>query len=150
MIKRIIVSLLLVFSVTSAGLAVSPAVSAAPVAGGGCSAGFLTFPAWYRGLLRSDCELKSPGDFAGADTSVQLTKYFGVIGLNVLEIMIQLVAYISAGFIIYGGYRYMVSAGDSSGVTAGKATITNAVIGLVLSLGAVMVISYVAGKIGAA
>lgn len=116
-----------------------------------CNAYILTFPAWYNNLSSGtpgNCKLMSPADFS-TDTEEGLKTYVGIIGLNTLNILIQLVAYVCTGFIIFGGYRYMTSAGDSSGIAAGKKTVLNAVVGLVLALVAVIVIQYLARNIGA-
>jgi len=109
---------------------------------------FLTFPPWYRGLTdeKKDCALISPNKLSKPDDT-QLARYITTIGLNVLEIMLQLVAYITVGFIIWGGFVYLTSGGNSSGITGARKMIQNAVIGLVISLFAVVAVSFVAGKI---
>ena len=64
-----------------------------------------------------------------------------------IEFLLQLVAYLAAGFIIFGGYKYLVSAGSADGMSKAKTTITNAVIGLVLSLMAVAIVNVISGVI---
>ncbi len=113
----------------------------APVASaaGGCNSHFLTFPAWYDGLQAGDCSIKSPGN--------DLTGFIWKIALNVLNIMLQLVGYISFGYIIFGGYKYLTSAGSSDQVAAGRKTIINAVVGLILSFMSVAIVSLIAGNL---
>ena len=106
-----------------------------------CAGNFLTFPAWHEGLTEADCTVKDPETAGGLD------KFIWKIALNVLNTLIQLVAYVSAGFILYGGFTYLTSGGSSDKVTAGRKMIQNALIGLVISLFAVFAVSYVAGNL---
>lgn len=106
-----------------------------------CTQSFLTFPAWYRGLIDlSTCELRSPADPGLGG----LPGYALRIGVNIVEIVLRAVGYASVGFIIYGGYKYMTSAGSPDGMAAAKKTIMNAVIGLVISLAAVAIVNTIA------
>lgn len=136
----IIGAMIMMFGLVSMTATASTPVSAAP----NCNPRLLTFPAWYRGLTTgTNCDIKSPGEVGGLST------FIWTIVLNVLEIMIQLVAYIAAGFMIWGGYTFMRSMGDPSKVKRGKEMLFNAVIGLVLSLVAVIAVSLVVGRLTA-
>ena len=55
---------------------------------------------------------------------------------------------LAVAFIIYGGYKYMISAGSPDGMTGAKKTIMNAVIGLVLSIAAVAIVRSISIGIG--
>lgn len=111
------------------------------------------FPAWYDGLL---CPAKgdrgptvmSPGDdYLGSDTSARLGKWVSIIAMNIVTMILYVVGYVSLGFIIYGGFKYMTSGDSSSGTLAARKTITNAVIGLVLSIMSVSIVTFIAGRI---
>jgi hypothetical protein len=106
-----------------------------------CTDSFLTFPSWYRGLTTADCEIESP-------TVKGFEVFIWTIVLNVVEIILNLVGYVSVGFIIYGGYKYMISAGSPDGMVAARKTILNAVIGLVISIGSVAIVRTIAEKMG--
>ncbi len=106
-----------------------------------CNDHLLTFPAWYRGLTDGDCNIKSPTDSGG------LPKFVWTIALNFIEIMLQLVGYISVAFIIVGGFTYMTSAGSPDGAARSRKTITNAVIGLVISIFSVGIVNVVTGAL---
>ena len=101
---------------------------------------FLTFPAWYRGIVNSDCSIKSPAapEFGG------FSGFIWRIGLNIVEIILNAVGYAAVGFIIYGGYKYMISAGSPEGMVAARKTIMNASIGLVISIAAVAIVNTIA------
>lgn len=109
-----------------------------------CNDRLLTFPAWFKGLTgpEPDCNIKQPG--AGKDG---LSKFVWTIVLNIIEFMLQLVGYISVGYIIAGGYRFMISAGSPDGMVKSRKTIMNAVIGLVISIFSVGIINAVSGAI---
>ena len=61
--------------------------------------------------------------------------------------IMRLIGVISAGFIIYGGYQYMLSVGDSSKMAKAKVTITNAVVGLIIAIIASGIVSYLMSNI---
>lgn len=145
-LKSIKLMLLAVFTILSVAVVPVQPVAAASK----CNSGFLTFPAWYDGLTKSypNCELKSPSELNGVAKDKQLSRYITIIALNVLEILIQLVAYIAIGFIIWGGFMYITKGNSSDGITAARKMIQNAVIGLIISLFAVFVVSFVSGRIG--
>jgi hypothetical protein len=99
---------------------------------------FFGFPVWYRGL--------NPNE---GDCTVQLTKLndIWIIVLNIIDILLRAVAYIAAGFIIYGGFKYLTSAGSPDGAVAARKTIINAIIGLVISFASVAIVNLVSGAI---
>jgi hypothetical protein len=138
MIRNWILALLFVASTGGATLTVALPQPAAAA----CSERLLTFPAWYRGLLNSDCDVMAPTDAKGG-----LTGFIWTIILNVTEFLIQLVAFVSIGFIITGGFKFMTSAGSPDGMAKARKTVTNAIIGLLISIFAVAIVNLVAGAI---
>jgi hypothetical protein len=107
-----------------------------------CEGRILTIPAWYNGLAEGpNCDLVSPDKVGG------ISNYIWLIALNVVEIILQLVGYIAVGFIIFGGYKYMISAGSPDGMVKARKTITNAVVGLLISIFSVAIVNVVAGAI---
>jgi hypothetical protein len=103
---------------------------------------FLTIPAWYRGLTEEsggECNIKKPDN---------MSQFVWKIALNITEMLLHLIGYLTVGFIIYGGFKYMVSAGSSDGMAKAKTTITNAVIGLILSIVSIAIVNLVGSAIG--
>lgn len=98
-----------------------------------CSSSFLTFPTWYRGLIDSNCDLVAPGEPADDGRDLSLQNYIWVIVLNVIEIVLQLIAYLTVFMIIYGGFRFMTSAGEPTQAANARKTIITAMIGLGVS-----------------
>jgi len=101
----------------------------------------LSFPVWYRGLNPNagSCELVSPDAVGG------LGPFIWRIVLNVIDIGLQLVGYIAVGFILYGGFQFMISQGSPDGSTKARKTILNAVIGLVISIASVAIVNLIVG-----
>lgn len=140
-IKQIIIGLAL--SIGFLGLAASPtasAINSLPEPGqttAHCVNGkVLTFPTWYRGLAQDP-----------KTCAVQITALNDVwkIALNLIDILLQSSGYIAGGFIIWGGFKYMKSQGNSQNIASAKSTIMNASIGLGIALSSVAIVNYVAG-----
>lgn len=100
----------------------------------------LTIPPWYNGLLdeSNGCNVKSPTDVAGT------RKFIWQVVLNVIEMLLHIVGYVAVAFIIYGGFMYILSTGSSDKTASAKKTITNAIIGLVISLFSVAIVNLIA------
>lgn len=101
----------------------------------------LTIPPWYRGLTKNDCSIKSPTEAGG------LSKFIWTIVLNVIEIMLHIVGYVSVAFIIYGGFKFITGTGTPDTVVKARTTILNAVIGLILSIASIGIVNVIAGAI---
>ncbi|MAU33657.1 hypothetical protein CMN23_00755 [Candidatus Saccharibacteria bacterium] len=129
---------LFVFAVASPVMA---AITPTPVAAA-CEDRLLGIPPWYRGLTTgSDCRIQGPSNSDGIGTFI--TK----IALNVIEIVMVLIGYIAAFFILYGGFIFIANNGSSDTVDKARKTILNAVIGLAISLGAVALVNIIFGII---
>ncbi len=136
-LRHYIATLLFVMSVGGTALAVAtPHTTFAA-----CNDRLLTFPAWFKGLTTGTCDIKSPNEAGGLPT------FIWTIGLNIVEFCLQLVGYVSVGFIIYGGFQYMIYTGTPDGAVKARRTILNAVIGLVISIFSVAIVNVVAGAI---
>lgn len=139
-IRNFILALVVVASV--GGVLLTTAIpQTAMAASDKCNSGFLGFPAWYRGLTDENCNIKSPSDSGG------ISNFIWHIVLNIIEMAMLLVGYISAFFFLYGGFQFITSQGDVAGATKARTTLTNAAVGLIISLVAVVVINFVVGRI---
>ena len=142
--NRIRIAILSFFMVVSAatGLAVmTPAPASAADCPGG-KARLITFPAWYNGLVDDKCNMKPLGN---GDND--LRNLIARIALNIVEIVLQLVAYATIVFLLKGGFDYMTSTGDASKISNAKKTIEHALIGLVIALASVGIVNLVAGAV---
>lgn len=129
-----------------ASLAVALPSFAADQPDPGCNNYILTIPPWYKDMARRDsgggCSILSPDSFKNG-----IQGFIWKIVLNIIEILLNLTAYITVGFIIYGGFKYMLATGSPDGIAKAKTTIMNAVIGLVLSIASIAIVNLIAGAI---
>lgn len=110
--------------------------------------GFLGIPAWYKGLSSKDktsgqCAIDSPGSEKDA-----LSKFIWHIALNVIEIALYIVGYIAVFFVLYGGFQFLTGGSNPSQIEKARKTILNAVVGLVISISAVILVNLIFGILG--
>ncbi|NCU33837.1 hypothetical protein EOM27_00715 [Candidatus Saccharibacteria bacterium] len=116
-------------------------------AAGSCEqdATFLGIPTWYRGLIDSDCEIKKISE---KDTDgISLSTFIWTIVLNLADGLFRIAGVIATGFIVWAGFQYMISQGNSSKVAASKTTLVNAIIGLVIASLSVALTNFVVNLI---
>lgn len=106
---------------------------------------FLGFPYWYKYIDQSRefdpvsntyvCKLKLNG-----------IKDVWLVAAAVIELLIRVASMIAVGMIIYGGVSYIISQGASDKSKQAQSTVINGVIGLVITVIAAAVVSFVAGR----
>ena len=105
------------------------------------SSAFFGFAHWYKYL---------DGQGVGKNCVPVFNKLTDIwlIGLAVIEILIRVAAIAAIIFVVYGGVRYILSRGNPDKITASRLTIQDAVIGLIISIVAIVTIRFIGGKIG--
>jgi len=150
-LRNIIAPLLFVFLIASPLLAVLNPLPAnvSALSAQDCEKTFLGIPPWYRGLVQvtnttgtEQCSITGPGSNTG-DLQTYITK----IVLNIIGIVLALTAYIAFFFITFGGFQFLTGGSNPSQIEKARKTILNAVIGLVISIGAVAVVNLIFGII---
>lgn len=121
---------------------VGTAIGFATPAHAACSDSLLGFPAWYRGLQKDDCSVKSPAEVSGGFSS-----FIWIIALNIIQILMVLVGYAAMLFLIKGGFQYITAAGSPDSMSSAKKTLANAVIGLIIAIAAASIVNAVTGAI---
>jgi hypothetical protein len=159
LMKKVFTSMALAMTVVLSGLLLMPNVANAAGGGGGGGGSsvdcieqttldaFLSFPPWYRGL---DCE-DTDGDgkangiviAEGSDPSAIVF----TVALNIIDIALRLIGILAVGFVIWGGFQYIISRGEPERTKSGLTTIRNALIGMVISMVAAFVVSFVVGRL---
>jgi hypothetical protein len=81
----------------------------------------------------------------GAD---QVADLFGSTGIltTVTNVLLFVVGAISVIMVIIGGFRYVISGGNSSNITTAKNTILYAVVGLIIAIMAYALVNFVIGS----
>lgn len=84
---------------------------------------------------------------AGCEVESGTSRISGII-TQIINIFSIIVGLISVIMIIYGGFRYVTSGGDSGNISAAKNTIIYAIIGLVIVALAQFIVKFVLDQIG--
>ena len=95
-----------------------------------------------RGVISAETGISSPG------TTISSCKEtadsgLGFISKRIINVFSIVVGIVSVIMIIVGGFRYIISGGDSSSVQGAKNTILYAIVGLVIVLFAQVIIRFV-------
>ena len=136
--KTLLISAVFIFMVAAPVMTVATPQTAA--AAGSCEGGLLGIPPWYRGLTNNDppkCTMKTPDQVGG------LSAYVWRIVLNGIDIALALLSIVTVFFILYGGFLYMTGGAVPSQLEKARKTIFNAIIGLVICMGAIAITNLV-------
>ncbi len=106
------------------------------------------FAANIDGSLCKGADLKFSGDASTADctTTEQAGAGLDKLITDVVNIFSVVVGVVAVIMIIYGGFRYITSGGDSGNVTNAKNTILYALVGLVIVALAQFIVKFVLNK----
>lgn len=134
-----------------AGSAMTFAMPSQTYAAGKCDPDFFFFPAWHRGLTYdTDCKIKPISDKKGDEkpaNSVTLSVFIWTVVLNISDGLFRVAGLVSTGFIIWAGFQYMISTGNPEGIKKAKTTLTNAIVGLIISVLAISITNFAMGLI---
>lgn len=104
---------------------------------GGCEL-LLGLVPWYCGVK-----------LEGVSSEKELSDNIWIALSNVLKDLVVIAAYLILGFVIYGGYLYIFSGGETAKVATGKKTLTNGFIGLAIVLLANIFVTSIRVALGA-
>jgi hypothetical protein len=90
-----------------------------------------------RGSASSVCNTGTDDPIAGPNGAI----------IKVTSILALVAGLVSVIFLVWGGFKYITSNGDSSGVSTAKSTIIAALIGLVIAALARPIVNFVIGKL---
>lgn len=154
---------LLAFVVAVAAMigVLAPAGNVYAASGYDCGHHFLGLRAWYDGLVKTDgagnyltkdgnCIIKSPKDLGGGDKEAGMRQFVWTIAMNIVSMIFGVVGYLAIGFVIWGGFQYILGQGDVVKVMKGKKTVTNAIIGLALVMTASTISGVISGIVSGA
>lgn len=100
----------------------------------------LNFPTWYRGLPCDGDHINLEGEEIGHVVII--------VALNIVDIALRLLSIVAIGFIIYGGFQYLIARGEPANMAKGKATITHAVVGLIIGIASAGIVGFISTRIG--
>jgi hypothetical protein len=99
---------------------------------------FFGLPTWYKYIVdteattKDDCVLK-----------FDVTKDVPKVLLAVFEIILRVGGLVSVGFVIWGGIQYIISQGEPEKTKSARTTIINALVGLVITVSAVVIVNLI-------
>ena len=153
--KKFFISVsVVIFAAVGVGFMTPQTASAAPPTQANCKersqlsiSGMLSFPTWYRGF-----ELVPSGDkcvladdaFKGQEIGPIIFK----VALNIIDIALRVIAIIAIGFVIFGGFRYVVSRGAPEETKKALDTILKAVVGMAIAMVSAVVVGFIVGRLG--
>ncbi|QQS21792.1 hypothetical protein IPM09_04750 [Candidatus Saccharibacteria bacterium] len=141
MIRNVFASVIIILGMAFTSVGTATVLSTPARAA--CTDTVFMIPAWYKGMQDGSCNFKAPESNGKPDIGQLILK----IALNVIQALLVVVAYVTIFFIIKGGFGYITAAGSPEGMSSAKKTITNALIGMVISLLAASIVNAVAGVI---
>lgn len=100
---------------------------------------FLGMKPWFADLCEGG-EIATPSEQGGSG-SLTISTFVWTIVLNVLFDLMVIIGYIAVGFVVYGGYLYIMSQGDPTKATKGKRTLTTAITGVIIAMGASVLVN---------
>lgn len=154
--KKILSFLIMVFMCGVMVTAVAPmneVVAASPSKSDKCTKTFFGMRPWYAGLTESkdgNCVIKWPVKEGKKADGDQMAAFIWKIILNISADVSLMVGYVAIGFVIYGGFKYIMSTGEPGKVTEAKKMITNALIGLIIAVLATVIVNTILVVLGTA
>lgn len=100
---------------------------------------FLGFPTWYEFL---------PTNSTGSPAFTGINDVWLIVAA-VIDILLRIAAIIAIFVVIYGGIEFITSGGEPEKAASARSTVINALIGLVISVTAATLITFVAGRFNA-
>ena len=152
--KRFVVSLAVFAIMFMTSLSVLPVATASALLPGAqrCPNQSDFLPSWYDNMCKDkQGNIVSPNEKGSKDASTtgnNIGGWLAQIAINLVTMLLTLVAYVALAYVIFGGFKFMTSGDNSSGTQAARKTITNALIGLVISIMAVAIVKFVSGVVG--
>ena len=127
-------------------------------AGNQCySNGFFGFPHWYEYL---DVQPVSPepnpenittcqvvGPTASDGSGIDIPKAAISVALAIIDILLRVAGLVAFGYIVYSGFLFVLAQGDSNKEKQARQTIINAVVGMIVSITAVTLVSFIGSKL---
>lgn len=105
-------------------------------------------PKWYKYIPHhfdgTDCVLQADTD---GDGEADLDKVVPAVLLAVVEILLRIVGILAVIFVIYGGFQYLTSTGEPDKAKAGRTTIINALVGLMIAMLATAIVNLIGRNI---
>lgn len=142
--RKLVASLFVSLGIFAAGMVLAPVPAQAASAAectGNSSVPFL--PKWYKYI---------PHYFDSASQSCIVSASFPssipAILLAIFEIILVVAGVLAVVFIVYGGFQYLITTGEPDKAKNARTTIINALVGLMITMFATVIVNLVGRNIG--
>ncbi|HSX27998.1 MAG TPA: pilin [Candidatus Saccharimonadales bacterium] len=114
--------------------------------GGACKAGgsFFGFSTWYK-YLKGQNITDSTGKSVCRPYIAKPAEIWLIVAA-LFEDLLYVAGLTAVGVVIWGGFQYMLSQGEPGRISSAKSTITNAIIGLVLTVLSAKLVGFIANQ----
>lgn len=109
---------------------------------------FLGFPTWYKYLKVSGTATNCDVELPIKDGKTDIGASASLILLAVFEIMLRVSGIAAVALVMWGGIKYQLSQGSPEEANKARSTITNALIGLALTVSATVIVNLIGRGIG--
>lgn len=125
-----------------------PAAPASNSMNAGCvpRSTILGLPTWYR-HLEGRTEQVNPNEGATCQVKISGLSDIWKVVAALTEALLRIASLVTIGFIVFGGITYILSQGAPDKTKQALSTIISALVGLVITIIAATVISFIAGSI---
>ena len=101
-----------------------------------CSKNFFGFPTWYKYLEGANtCNPKLTG-----------LNDIWLIALAIIEILLRVAVMVAIAYVLIGGFKFVTSRANPDKTLQARNTVLDGIIGLIISVVAIAVVSYLAGR----
>lgn len=102
-------------------------------------------PTWYKYLEGEPADPNNPA--SRCEVKFNPETDVGLVLLAIVEMILRIGVLVAIGFVIYGGFQYMISQGEPDKTKNARTTIINAVIGLVIATLGTVIVNFVGGRL---
>lgn len=101
-------------------------------------------PTWYKYL---STEYSDKNGVQSCKITTEFPNVIVLVVFAVIEILLRIVGILAVIFVIYGGFQYLTSTGEPDKAKAGRTTIINALVGLMIAMLATVIVNIVGRNI---
>lgn len=123
-----------------------------------CQKSFLGIPHWYKYLVveretlnsnttPSETVCQVTGPKAEGSDNLDISKVVTRVALAVIDILLRVGGMVAFVFIVYSGFRFVMSQGNPDQEKAARETAINALIGMVITIFAIAIVTFIGGQL---
>lgn len=114
-----------------------------------CTNSLLGLPTWYKYLeLDAECTVIGPSVSNDDGSSrLDMTKVITRVALAIIDILMRVGGMVAFGFIVFSGFKFVMSAGNPDQEKAARETAINALIGMVITIFAIAIVTFIGNRL---